>query len=147
MRASIALLAALTLHGPVVRAQDCIPEAAKFHGVNEAVLRAIAWHESRMNPSAVGRNSNGTVDIGRMQTNSVHLQELAQYGITPSTCWMPACLTTLAPGCMHERSRSTATHGPQLGHITQKRQFFETPTPGASTTSCTVKTAVQAVDK
>lgn len=102
MRASIALLVALTLHGPVVRAQDCIPDAAKFHGVNEAVLRAIAWHESRMNPSAVGRNSNGTVDIGRMQTNSVHLQELAQYGITPQHL-LDACVSDYVGAWMYAR--------------------------------------------
>lgn len=35
-----------------------------------------------MNPTRVGRNSNGTRDIGLMQINSTWLPKLAQYGVS-----------------------------------------------------------------
>lgn len=38
-----------------MQAPDCIQEAAWFYGVNEVVLRAIAWQEACMDPSAVDR--------------------------------------------------------------------------------------------
>lgn len=65
------------------QARDCVLAAAKYHGVSETVLRAIAWHESKHNAWAVGKNSNGTLDIGRMQVNTIHLSELAKYGVAP----------------------------------------------------------------
>lgn len=69
--------------------QDCISSAARYHGVNETVLRAIAWNESRMNAWALNKNSNGSYDIGALQINSVHLKELAQFGITPTALFDP----------------------------------------------------------
>jgi soluble lytic murein transglycosylase-like protein len=45
-------------------------------------LRAIDIVESGGKPWAVGHNNNGTVDIGAMQINSIHLPELARYGMT-----------------------------------------------------------------
>lgn len=62
-------------------AADCIDQAAAHHGVNAYVLRAIGWHESRLKPGAVGKNTNGTIDIGAFQINSMHLSELAKYGV------------------------------------------------------------------
>jgi hypothetical protein len=61
---------------------DCIDDAAAHHQVNALVLRAIGWHESHLDPAAVGHNANGTVDIGAFQINSVHLPDLARYGVT-----------------------------------------------------------------
>jgi soluble lytic murein transglycosylase-like protein len=76
----IALLLALASAAPSARA-DCIDDAAARHGVNALVLRAIGWHESRLQPAAVGRNANGSVDVGAFQINSVHWPELARHGI------------------------------------------------------------------
>jgi soluble lytic murein transglycosylase-like protein len=61
---------------------DCVDRAANYHGVNDKVLRAIGWHESRLRSRAIGRNTNGTIDIGAFQINSMHLNQLSQYGIT-----------------------------------------------------------------
>lgn len=71
----------VSLMGATGAAADCIDSAAAYHGVNPYVLRAIGWHESRLRPDAVSRNSNGTIDIGAFQINSIHLRELSQYGI------------------------------------------------------------------
>ena len=60
---------------------DCIHQAAAYHGVNAEILRAIGWHESRLKPEAIGRNRNGSIDIGAFQINSIHLTDLARYGI------------------------------------------------------------------
>lgn len=60
---------------------DCFESAAVYHGVNPLILRAIAHVESRGNPQAIHRNKNGTMDIGELQINSIHLRELAAFGI------------------------------------------------------------------
>lgn len=62
---------------------DCIDEAARYQHVDAIVLRAIAYHESHMQPATVSRNLNGGVDVGVMGINSVHFAELAGYGIAP----------------------------------------------------------------
>lgn len=81
---------------------DCIATASRYHGVNEIVLRAIAWHESKMDAWAVRKNSNGTYDIGRMQTNSVHRDELAKYGIAPSHLLDP-CISAYVGAWMYKK--------------------------------------------
>lgn len=76
------ILAAIVLLSTAGLARaDCFDDAAQYHKVNPWVLRAIAAQESGFNPLAIGRNSNNTVDIGEFGINSVHLPELAKYGI------------------------------------------------------------------
>ena len=88
MRAAIALaLAAASLHAHA----DCIDDAAAHHQVNADVLRAIGWQESRLRPAALGHNANGSIDVGAFQINSIHLPELARYGIDRAA---------LADGCV-----------------------------------------------
>ncbi|WP_436286579.1 lytic transglycosylase domain-containing protein [Robbsia andropogonis] len=67
---------------PVAAWADCFDAAAAYQGVNPMVLRAIAWVESRGNPNAEHHNENGTVDIGELQINSIHLPELRTYGVS-----------------------------------------------------------------
>jgi soluble lytic murein transglycosylase-like protein len=81
---------AFTSAGTPARA-DCIDDAAAWHQVNAQVLRAIGWQESRLNPSAIGRNANGSTDFGAFQINSAHLPELARFGVTAQS---------LADGCV-----------------------------------------------
>ena len=75
------LVSAVLLSIAIPAWADCIDMAATRHGVNSDLLRAIAYFESSLNPAAVHKNANGTVDIGLMQINSVHLPVLAKYGI------------------------------------------------------------------
>jgi hypothetical protein len=51
-------------------------------GIEPSLLARIATIESSMNPNALGKNTNGTVDIGLMQINSMHLKRLAKVGVT-----------------------------------------------------------------
>ena len=60
---------------------DCFEAAGTYQGVSPLILRAIAWVESHGNPNALHRNTNGSIDIGELQINSIHLHELAAYGI------------------------------------------------------------------
>jgi len=90
------------------KAERCIVPAAVFHGVNHFVLRAILKVESGLNPGAVARNSNGTVDVGIGQLNSIHFRELARHGIAPEHL-RDACIGTYV-AAWHLR-RTIATHG------------------------------------
>jgi len=74
------LLVLLMLVSPLASA-DCFNRAAKYYHVNHEVLRAIAQVESSLNPNAIRKNKNGSVDRGLMQINSIHLPLLNKYGI------------------------------------------------------------------
>jgi len=60
----------------------CLTSAAQHPGVDPMLLRAIASVESSFNPTAVGKNVNGTQDRGLMQINDWWLPKLTQFGIT-----------------------------------------------------------------
>ncbi len=78
-RCATAFVAAIAL--AAAAHADCIDDAAARHQVNAYVLRAIGWQESRLQPAAIGRNANGSVDLGAFQINSIHLPELSRYGL------------------------------------------------------------------
>jgi soluble lytic murein transglycosylase-like protein len=60
---------------------DCVDEAAKYHNINGALLRAVGWHESRLTPTSIGVNKEGSLDLGAWQINSQHLRKLARFGV------------------------------------------------------------------
>ena len=61
----------------------CFTQASEKYNVPENLLRAIAAHESSMNPKAISKkNSDGTYDIGLMQINSWWMPQLYKYGIS-----------------------------------------------------------------
>lgn len=57
-------------------------EAGSAFGIDATLLKKIATIESSMNPRAINLNKNGTVDIGLMQINSMHLKRLTRIGVT-----------------------------------------------------------------
>ena len=83
-RFALALVLCATL-----RAEACWNEAAARYQVDSSLLYAIAQTESGMNPLAVGRNRNGSRDIGLMQINSAWLPTLAAYGISERDLFQP----------------------------------------------------------
>ena len=88
MRRFLSLLLLLALHaGParstVPGADRCVDAAAAFHRVHPHILRAVLMTESAMNPQALRRNANGSLDVGLGQINSVHFPELARHGQSP----------------------------------------------------------------
>lgn len=62
-------------------AHACWDQAAARYRVSSQLLYAIARTESGLNPRAIGRNRDGSRDIGLMQINSAWLPTLASLGI------------------------------------------------------------------
>ena len=79
---ALALLAA----GP---AHACWEAAAARYGVSSELLVAIARTESNLDPAAIGRNRNGSRDLGLMQINSAWLPTLATHGIGEQDLFEP----------------------------------------------------------
>jgi soluble lytic murein transglycosylase-like protein len=73
---------------PPARA-DCFDDAAAWQHLNPLILRAIAWQESHNHADATHANANGSTDYGVMQINSIHLPELARYGIRRDALMVP----------------------------------------------------------
>ena len=67
----------------------CWEDAASRYRVNAHLLYAIARTESGVDPAAIGRNRNGSRDIGLMQINSTWLETLARHGINEADLFDP----------------------------------------------------------
>lgn len=61
---------------------ECFRSASIRYGVEESLLKAIAYVESGMNERARNVNRDGSEDIGLMQINSSWLKVLRNYGVT-----------------------------------------------------------------
>ena len=58
---------------------DCFEEAGKMYKIPPMLLQSIAWVESRYDKNAKNQNTNGSVDMGVMQINSLWLEPLSEY--------------------------------------------------------------------
>ncbi|MCX6075083.1 MAG: lytic transglycosylase domain-containing protein [Campylobacterales bacterium] len=74
-------LISLSLYG-TSRFEPIFEKAGHDFGIEPSLLARIATIESSMNPRAINQNTNGTVDIGLMQINSMHLKRLSAIGVT-----------------------------------------------------------------
>jgi len=54
----------------------CFEDAGKTSGINPSLLKSIAQIESNLNPKAMNKNQNGSIDIGLMQINSFWIKTL-----------------------------------------------------------------------
>lgn len=68
---------------------DIFHKAGADFGIEPTLLKRIATIESSLNPRAINQNSNGTVDIGLMQINSMHLRRLSRIGVTRQSLFDP----------------------------------------------------------
>ena len=90
-RTSILLLA-LALWISKAGAADelyCFDQAAAYYQVPEILIRAIAYHESGMNPTLVNVNVGGSRDIGLMQINEWWLPKIRKLGIQEKDLYDP----------------------------------------------------------
>jgi len=55
----------------------CFSEAGATYGISPQLLKGIAKVESNLNPKAVNRNPNGSIDMGLMQINSSWINRLS----------------------------------------------------------------------
>lgn len=91
----------------------CVAEASATYAVPDLLLYAILAQEGGSIGKGV-RNSNGTLDLGPAQINSVHLPELANYGISMShLAWYP---------CVNIKTSAWIL---RKNYITHKGNWFE----------------------
>lgn len=69
----------------------CAASAAAYYTVPVDLVHAVLQTEGGA-AGTVSRNTNGSRDLGPMQINSIHLRELASYGITESELIRNECL-------------------------------------------------------
>lgn len=91
---------------PLPPPPPCWQDAARYHQVNDWVLRAIIWQESRNDPLVLARNGNMSIDVGAGGINSIHFAELARHGIAP-TQLLDGC-TNVYVAAWHLRRQMTA---------------------------------------
>lgn len=114
MRIGVKVLGAVVLGAvasATASAADCFSSAAHRHGLDPALLRAIASAESDTRADAINlthRERTGTVDIGLMQVNSGWLPQLASYGITAPDLRQPCTNIDVGAWILAE---SFARHG------------------------------------
>ncbi|EGB2808575.1 transglycosylase SLT domain-containing protein [Salmonella enterica] len=82
----------LILISSISNASDCFDLAGRDYRIDPDLLRAIAWHESGFNPTATGRNSDSSIDVGVMQINSQHFSQLSSVGITKDHLYTDPCM-------------------------------------------------------
>ncbi|WP_370612017.1 transglycosylase SLT domain-containing protein [Citrobacter meridianamericanus] len=79
---------------------DCFELAGQDARIEPDLLRAIAWHESRLNTKAIGDNAlagfSPGFGIGLMQIDSQHLGFLSQYGLDSKNLSADICLNIYA---------------------------------------------------
>lgn len=88
-----ALCASAASAGPLSaeERQSCVIAAAAHYQVPDDLVRAIIRTEGGTTGQSVG-NTNGSRDMGLMQINTIHLPELARYGITRAMLINDECL-------------------------------------------------------
>ena len=125
-RTSIRLaLAALLM--ATAQAHACWEEAATRYQVSSTLLHAIARTESGLNPRTMGRNTNGSRDIGLMQINSAWLPALSRYGITERELFDP-CTS------IHVGAWILAGNIQRLGYTWDAVGAYNTPNPALART-------------
>lgn len=85
----------------------CIDRASHHYKLDPTLVRAVLRQEGG-GKSTVSRNDNGTVDLGPMQINSIHLPELAKYGISRDLLVSNPCLNVYIGAWMLKREISQA---------------------------------------
>jgi Transglycosylase SLT domain len=90
----ITLLFAAASAGPTLVHARCntvglFDRMGQKYGLDPVLLYAISLVESGARPSAINKNSNGSIDHGAMQINSIHLPRLATIGIARKDLFDP----------------------------------------------------------
>lgn len=65
---------------PIDYRETCVIQASAYYQAPPDLVRAVIRTEGGKT-GKVNRNSDGSFDMGLMQINSIHLPELAKYGI------------------------------------------------------------------
>lgn len=74
---------------------NCWQHAASIYGIEPELLYAIAQQESGLKPYVIGKNKNGSKDLGVMQINSSHLPRLKELGVNEKKLVEDPCLSVV----------------------------------------------------
>lgn len=74
---------------------NCWQHAASIYGIEPELLYAIAQQESGLKPYVIGKNKNGSKDLGVMQINSSHLPRLKELGVNEKQLVEDPCLSVV----------------------------------------------------
>lgn len=99
--AALGLTPALSSASSAV-AQQCAAPAAQHYGLDLRLVRAVLSQENGPDGRYMP-NTDGSVDIGPMQINSIHLPELRPYGITAAKLLSDSCLNVYIGAWMLRR--------------------------------------------
>ncbi|GJI56950.1 lytic transglycosylase [Rodentibacter sp. JRC1] len=61
---------------PLYSQANCFEKVGRYYNFDPDYLRAIAWKESQYNVNAIGKNNDGSRDIGIMQINTSNIEKL-----------------------------------------------------------------------
>lgn len=89
--------------------EACIERAAAHYGAHPDIVRAVMRTEGGKT-GKIRYNKDGSFDIGKMQINSVHLPELAKYGITQAMLTNDECLNIHVGTYYLQKNIITAPH-------------------------------------
>lgn len=135
------IIAAIVLY-PSFAVASCWEQAGQNYGIDHLLLKAIAWNESRGWTGAVGpKLKDGNRALGLMQINTIHLPELARYGINKEDlfdacvsanvgAWVLAdCIQKFGPtwkavGCYNAGPRSKNVAA-QVKYIKDVQKFYD----------------------
>lgn len=79
---------------PAIYREACIAQAAAHYRAHPDIIRAVIGTEGGTT-GKISKNKDGSFDMGLMQINSVHLPELARYGITQEMLVGNECLNIM----------------------------------------------------
>jgi soluble lytic murein transglycosylase-like protein len=106
----------------------CFESAAESFGVDPEILQAISYVESRLRPAAFNANTNGTVDYGHMQINSLWVSEIGlTYTLLDDPCFCTKVGAWILSGCIdkygyNSNAISCYNSGRPLGKLSGKQR-------------------------
>jgi soluble lytic murein transglycosylase-like protein len=95
---------------------DCFHEAGKMYQVPPMLLQAIAWVESRYDRNAENHNTNGSVDMGVMQINSLWLAPLSEYGVETKHLYNPCYNISVAAWILRKQINEVGYNWQAVAH-------------------------------
>lgn len=94
----------------------CVVAASNRYQIAPGIILSVLGVEGGK-VGHVSRNKNGTVDIGPMQINSIHLPDLAKYGISYSKLKNDGCLNVhIGAWMLRRESVAAGNHWDGIGH-------------------------------
>ncbi|VAW82967.1 Putative IpgF protein [hydrothermal vent metagenome] len=86
---AVTILIGLSSQSAAIAYDACWQFAASRYDIPVIVLKAVAHVESRHNPKAIRKNTNGSTDYGLMQVNTRWLPYIKHFGISEKVIQQP----------------------------------------------------------